>query len=154
VFRDIAIPVAKFTGLPPTKPRYRNPRVNPMTLVAWIYGPTPPELRTFRSTRCNFPAPPRDRTAHGTSRFLLREFRPSVLPLRICPPVVPRYYTFLQPFKVLGLVPSFNSFEGSNPFELSTALRLLEKPLHALLTTDFQTLPSVEILRLCAHLQQ
>jgi hypothetical protein len=47
-FRDIAIPVARFSELQPTKSRYRNPRVNPTTLVAWIYGPTPPELRTFQ----------------------------------------------------------------------------------------------------------
>jgi hypothetical protein len=43
-FHDFAIPVAMFTGLPPTKPRYGNPRVNPTALVARIYGPAPPEL--------------------------------------------------------------------------------------------------------------
>jgi hypothetical protein len=46
-FHDIMIPVAKFMGLPPTKSRNRNPLANPMALVAWIYGPNPPEIRTF-----------------------------------------------------------------------------------------------------------
>jgi hypothetical protein len=48
---DFTILVAKFTGFQSTKTQYRNPCVNPMALVAWIYGPTPPELRTFRNTR-------------------------------------------------------------------------------------------------------
>jgi hypothetical protein len=41
---DFAILVAMFTGLQPVKPRYGNPHVNLMALVARIYGPTPPEL--------------------------------------------------------------------------------------------------------------
>ena len=57
-FHDIAVPVAKFTGLPPTKSRNRNLLANPMALVAWIYGPTPLELRTFGNTRRISPAPP------------------------------------------------------------------------------------------------
>jgi hypothetical protein len=31
----------------PRNPDMEYPRVNPTALVAWIYGPTPPELRTF-----------------------------------------------------------------------------------------------------------
>jgi hypothetical protein len=43
-FHDFAILVAMFTGLQPMKPRYGQPRINPMALVARIYSPAPPEI--------------------------------------------------------------------------------------------------------------
>jgi len=39
-YQNIAILVAKFTEVQPTKPRCESIRVDPMTLVAHIYGPT------------------------------------------------------------------------------------------------------------------
>jgi hypothetical protein len=153
-FRDIAIPVAKFTGLPPTKSRNRNPLANPTVLVAWIYGPIPPELRTIRSTRGRFPTPPWDLMTHGTLRILHREFRPFVLPLRICPPVVPRYYAFLQSFKELGRSPSFDPFEGPNPYDLSTTSGPSENSCSHSLWQPSNTFKCLNFLRFCAHLQQ
>jgi hypothetical protein len=56
VFHDFVTPVAKFMGLPPVKTQCTYPRVNPTTLMAWIYGPAPPKLRTFRRFHRNSPA--------------------------------------------------------------------------------------------------
>jgi hypothetical protein len=132
-FHDFVNPVAKFTELQLSKSQYRYPRVNPTALVAWIYGPTPPELRTFQeyspylpcsSVRSNssrdFAVSPQRISTIRSSSENLSSCGPSLLCLLI------------------------DSFERSNPSEISTALRLLDKPLHALLAVDFQALPSVE----------
>jgi hypothetical protein len=56
-----------------------------------------------------------------------------------------RRYAFLQIFKVLGLLPSFDPFEGSNPSELSHDFESFRKLLLALLAADLQTPSSVEL---------
>jgi hypothetical protein len=90
----------------------------------------------------------------GLRGFFAENSNHPSLSLNPCPPAVRHHYTFLKTFKLLGLKPSFDSFEGSNPFELSHDFESFRKPFLSLLAVDFQTLPSVGIFRLCAHLQQ
>jgi hypothetical protein len=100
-FRNIVIPIARFTGLPPTKTRYNYPCVNPMALMAQIYGPT---LLSFEPSNASAVTPLllcEIQRLTGPCRFSTKNSDHPSLPLRACPPVVRHCYTFFRPLRRL-----------------------------------------------------
>jgi hypothetical protein len=125
---------------------------------------TLPKLSTLWDT-CNiFLATLSDPTVLGFSRFLLGEFRSSILPHTI-----PRKGRSVSPRDSLStrqpvtlplnfqrqppLHLSFNEFEGLLLLSFLANPNYLEGTLHALLAANLQLSPSVEVFRPCALLQ-